>query len=157
MQPELHGTASTVHGRFDSKRRFIYAAVGISAALIGTGLIAMTVVSRSRREPPPTDLASAPPPDPSTAGPATAVVTAPVYTAAPENELPGSTVPAPTLLGASPLPPSSASTSGPLARGNPRFASPPRPPLTSAPRATNPKPAASSRPALPPGLPLTRQ
>ena len=155
MQPELHGTASTVHGRFDGKRRFIYAAVGISAALIGTGLIAATVVTRSHRDPPPADLASEPPPDPALAGPATAVVTAPVYTSAPENELPGAAVPSPTLLGASPLPPSSVATSAPMARGAPRF-TPQRPPATTAPPRPT-KPATSSRPALPPGLPLTRQ
>jgi serine/threonine-protein kinase len=155
MQPELNGTASTVHGRFDPKRRFLYAAIGISAALIGTGLIAMTLVSRSHKAAPtPTELASEPPPEPTTAGPATAVVTAPIHTAAPENELPGAPVSSPTIIGASPLPPSS-NTSQQASRTPPRFTPAPRPALTTAPPKT--KPTSSSRPALPPGLPLTRQ
>jgi serine/threonine-protein kinase len=155
MQPELHGTASTVHGRFDPKRRFLYAAIGVSAALIGTGLIAMTLVLRSRRADPPTELGAEPPPlvDPMAAGPATAVVTAPVHTASPENELPGTPLGPATIIGASPLPPSAS----PNSRLPPRFTPVPKATLTSASPKPKPTTTSSSRPALPPGLPLTRQ
>ncbi len=170
-QPELTGTASTVAGRFgmfDGRKRPLLIAAFVAAlvvpAIVGIGLIGASVSAKSRTaasapsDAPPEATSAEPAPavaiEPP-AGPATAVVTPPLATAGPENELPNAAAPTGTLLGASPLP-SNASAS---ASSKPRPASfSPKP--APAPASTSGKRTAgtgTARPALPPGLPLTRQ
>jgi hypothetical protein len=143
VQPELHGTSSTVARRYTlfdpTPRRRAILAFAAFAAVIGAGLI---VLSYARRVKEPAAIAAArteamPPP-------AVVDITAPpsatVATASFENELPGSPLPSPTFLGASPAPTASA-----------------KKPMRVVPRPAEKKPAASaSSHGLPPGLPQSR-
>lgn len=177
LQPELTGTASTVARRFTMfdprKRMFLFLGAAAVAATIGLGLIGAVMTKARHADVPAASAAAEPPPEPVTvttvtppsasvdvtpAGPATAVVTTGNGQASPENELPnGAAAPAGTLLGVSPSPP----------KPKPAAYSPPPPKPAAAPTpAANPYPASAkkpqapsgtSRPALPPGLPLTRQ
>ena len=179
LQPELTGTASTVARRFTmfspQKKIIFYGAAAATAiaGLVGVGLIVLTIsrahsrdASASTTTPPPEATESATPVD-NPAGAATSIVTTPPSTASPENELPN-TAPTGTLLGASPLPTTTSSPTPPAKTGaRPVAVSPvptpaPNPygrpaPVTTAKKPVGTGPAGTSRPALPPGLPLTRQ
>jgi serine/threonine-protein kinase len=156
QQPELTGTANTVV--FDGKRRplMIAAFVAVLAipAVVGIGLIGASVTAKARSAasasaPEATSAEPAAVVDPP-AGPATAIVT-PTSAAGPENELPNAAAPTGTLLGASPLPASTTSAKPKAATFTPA----PKP--ASATTAKKPAGTGTARPALPPGLPLTRQ
>jgi serine/threonine-protein kinase len=161
MQPELHGTASTVARRFtvfESNKRWI---VGISATVGAVGLV-LIGLTLARRGPSQTTLAagaeSAEPPaaavEPSSIASASSPPT--VQAVSVENELPGSPLPPGTVLGASPPPPPAATTSTTATSTKPskpsaplsRPASPPAAPKRTTPAATGK--------GLPPGLPQTR-
>ena len=165
MQPELHGTASTVARRFtvfESRKTWLLAGI-VVPALLGLGLALVGFVAMRNKEPvagTETDGPQAEPPaavvDRLPAPNATTVVTpAGVQTASVENDLPP-TVQG-TVLGASPIsPPVIASTNvaakptKPVPVGPTRVAAP-------APRAPVAKTtAAPSSKALPAGLPQTR-
>jgi serine/threonine-protein kinase len=154
VQPELHGTTSTVarhFSAFDSKRRWIIAGIAVPA-IIGIALISVTAIRRVRHhasttEGDPSVATDAPAValDPS-AGPSPVVVAPPgVPTASVENDVPPA---APgTLLGAPPMPPESsagpakAGKAGVVAGGRPR---------------PNTKSTSAASTALPAGLPQTR-
>lgn len=167
LQPELHGTASTVARRFtvfEPRKRALLALLAVPA-LVGVVLGGTALLrGRARADAEPA-AAAEPPPEavPVAAGPATALVTAPVHTAGPETEAPptgpvqsGVALPPPTVIAASPplAPPPPTAVASPAATT-------PRKPVPLAPKpapAPAKKPAAgSARPSLPPGLPLTRQ
>jgi hypothetical protein len=170
LQPELTGTASTVARRFtmfDSNKRWLIVAALAVPAVVGIGLIGLTMSAKARAG----DAAAAgsasaePPPDPVTiaqpaasvevtpAGPATAVITTGNGQASPENELP-TTAPAGTVLGAAPSTPNKQQ---PKAAAYSRPAAPPQPAPNPYPAKQPPPTSGTARPALPPGLPLTRQ
>jgi hypothetical protein len=183
LQPELTGTASTVARRFtmfDSKKRWIFVAALAVPALVGLGLIGASMSAKSKAADAANAASSASaeaPPESSVAtpagsieivpsGPATAVVTTGGTQASPENDLPaGAAPPTGTLLGASPVPPSAANGGNASTKPRPATYSPPAPkpaaPQTTAMAPTGakkpPPTSGTSRPALPPGLPLTRQ
>jgi hypothetical protein len=167
LQPELTGTASTVARRFtvfDATKRRVMIIAGACAA-VGISLIVATVVYRGRQPaeaealplaasplpgtPPPAESALLP-------GPVTGVITAPVHTAGPENEI---TEPAPgTVIGASPTPSPSAVASA--LKATAATATPP-PPAVTAKVAPQPTPVRRYTPPtstakLPNGLPRTR-
>ncbi|MBX3208999.1 MAG: serine/threonine protein kinase [Labilithrix sp.] len=167
IQPELHGTASTVARRFtafDSKRRWIVAGIAIPAAL-GLVLIGVTTFTNGSR--PATgaagDLEVAPPAPVVEAPPApTFVAPLTVQTASVENDLPPPVQG--TLLGASPMPapvpvppPVTTAAAAPPAKAG-RSSAP-----VSTGRATPAPPRSAAKPAatpaaktLPAGLPQTR-
>jgi hypothetical protein len=166
LQPELTGTASTVARRFgfDSNKRWLIVAALAVPAVVGVGLIGLTMSAKARQGDAAAASASAePPPDPVTvatpatsvevtpAGPATSVVTTGNGQASPENELPNP-APAGTLIGVSPTAPKSkpaAYVAKPAAQ--------PSPAPNPYPAKKPPPTSGTARPALPPGLPLTRQ
>jgi eukaryotic-like serine/threonine-protein kinase len=157
LQPELHGTASTVAARFnvlEAKRRWIFAGIAVPA-IIGLVLIGVATL-RSGGHAAGADGDPAANPEPATAalepsGRPTPTIAAPlvVQTASVENDLPP-TVQG-TLLGASPMPPASAT-----ATAKPSKASVPtaRAVAVAPPRAA--KTATSAGKSLPAGLPQTR-
>jgi serine/threonine-protein kinase len=170
LQPEFHGTASTVahrFGVFESKKRVI---LGICALFMSAGvvLIGSTVVRHrsfgalfqrftqrpltDERSEPAAPAAEVPVPVltgvPVEATPPTPPAMPTVVTVSVENELPSTPVPTATFIGASPLPPpgpASASPSASAAKPRKRTALPP---------AVASGKAAS--PGLPPGLPQNR-
>ncbi len=163
MQPELHGTASTVARRFTllesphGKKRLIIGAC-IVCATIGVALIAFTQLRGGTSDP---TVASEPPPpaliDPSLQPATPNQVITPTPTASPEIDLPGAAQPNGTVLGAStPSPPTPTATATatptastakkPVVVAHP----PPPPPVVKKPSGT------PTKPALPPGLPQTR-
>ncbi len=160
MQPELHGTASTVARRFtvfeSRKRNWILAGIAVPA-LVGIVLIGVVTLGNKTKHGPEADpsAASEPPPvamDPTTAPPAQVMAPVGVHTASVENDLPP-TVQG-TVLGASPMP-ANAPTSTPKVK--------PSPIVTTRPAATVPasRPVAKTTSApsgksLPAGLPQTR-
>ncbi len=164
IQPELHGTASTVARRFtvfESKRSWIVAGIAVPA-VIGLALIGVVTLRNSgtaatsmgaEGEPPAAQIElPANPIDPPAAPIATAVVTPQgVQTASVENDLPP-TIQG-TLLGASPMPPATATTTArpnkPSAVVTSRAPVPPPRPVAKSTSAPSAKP-------LPPGLPQTR-
>ncbi|MBX3191638.1 MAG: protein kinase [Labilithrix sp.] len=173
MQPELNGTASTVHKSFtlfESRKRSILAVAAVIGAA-GIVLIAGTWFQHSRQEAAAsaaeTPIAPAePPPEasgvPIGVGAPTGLVTAPVHMAAPESENPptapvnsGIAMPAPTLLGASPPSPGPAAGAVTARKppSPPPVKSPPPPPPTAR---TKPAPPTTNKPVLPPGLPRER-
>jgi hypothetical protein len=168
---EFTGTASTVARRFtmfDSKKRWLFVAALAVPAVVGLGLIGLSMSAKSRAADaaaaagsasaePPLEISvasSASTVDVAPSGPATAVVTTGNGQASPENELP-TAAPAGTLLGASPM----------TAKPKPAtYSAPSKPAAPLAPAANTgagKRPASSTtgtaRPSLPPGLPLTRQ
>ena len=168
MQPELHGTASTVARRFtvfESRKSWVVAGIAVPAVL-GVGLALVGFVAFRNRAPVAgleldTASASEPPAavvDPVPAPLPTMVVTPMgVQTASVENDLP------PTLhgtvLGASPMPPPTAMATA----SSTATAKPSRPaamvtsrPAAATPRATAKTTAVSSARSLPAGLPQTR-
>jgi len=180
MQPELHGTASTVHRRFSvfeskhAKPILAVLAVLTTAALV---VVAGTWFQRSRAEGEamPALSGSAPPPEasgelaPAAAAAATGVVTAPVHTVGPESEsAPGA--PVGTVLGASPVTGATAGATGAAGGATTAkkptttttAAAPVRPaaPPTAVSTAVKRPPASSpgpTKPSLPAGLPKERQ
>ena len=160
IQPELHGTASTVARRFtvfDSKKRWLFAGIAVPA-LVGVVLIGVvTFRNKSASAGAEVDPAHAEPPpaavEPSVVPTVTApVVTMGVHTASVENDLPP-TVQG-TLLGASPMPPLAPPTSA--TAPSPKAT---KPVVTSRVAPPAPRPMAKSSPSarsLPAGLPQTR-
>lgn len=152
--PELTGTASTVAGSaFDAKRRWIFGAAAVFTT-IGLGLIGLTVLTHRHDVEIAAPASSASGLAPSgetaapTAGPATTLVTAPVTTATPENDIGGGVAPSAVVVGASPAPPTTAvKTTVPVS------ALPSRPSLA----AKKAAPPATGKPGLPPGLPRQRR
>jgi eukaryotic-like serine/threonine-protein kinase len=150
MQPELHGTTSTLARRYTlfepTPRRRAILGFAAFAAVLGAGLIAMGYV-RHRHAFAPSAPALAATQTEALPPPAVVDITAPpsatVATASIENELPGSPLPSPTFLGASPAPIASSASVKKPARVAPR------------PVEKKPAPSASSH-ALPPGLPQSR-
>jgi serine/threonine-protein kinase len=147
MQPELTGTASTVARGFtvlDHQRRWMMLAA--AAVVLGLGALFVAMMVRVRSTP--TDPAAAavepPPSDTIPIGPATAVVTAPVHTAGPENEV--ATPPTGTVIGASTPASLSSNASAATNKKPPAF-----PPSTS----RKPPPPTPSK-GLPSGLPRSR-
>jgi eukaryotic-like serine/threonine-protein kinase len=145
IQPELHGTTSTLGRRYTlfepTPRRRAILGLAALAAVVGAGLIGMSYLRR-HRAPPPVVAAQTDPAPPPVVVDVTAPPSATVATASIENELPSSPLPAPTFLGASPAPMATSS-----------IKKPPRVP----PRPVEKKPAASaSSHGLPPGLPQNR-
>ncbi len=169
VQPELHGTASTVAFTGDRRRRWMLAAIVMPAVLGvvigGAALLRARALREEAREPAAVSGATAAPVEaPPTAenvpaGPATGIVTGPVHVAGPESEAPpsspvqgGVALPPPRLVAASPAPPPD-----PAKRA--AAASPTAKPTATGAAAKKPGPSATgtSRPSLPPGLPLTRE
>ena len=163
IQPELHGTASTVAGRFpgfESKKRWIVG-VSIGVGCAGIALMGATFLRRNA----PVD------PDPiHVEAPAAAVdpvpmpVAATAQTASVENDIPQAPV-AGTVLGASPIvpvPAASATTSAkPKSTATIATRAPPTPTSVgrdSSKKATPPSAPSTkpTTPALPTGLPMTR-
>ncbi len=142
MQPELHGTAATLMRTsvLDTKGWLVVAALGIPA-VIGL-LVGGAALVKMRRSEGAEALTVSEPPADVLAGPATTLVTPPIHTAGPENETPPIE---PANVEASPVGSASAA-SAQAKRMLPVRAGPPKKPVAS-----------SSRPALPPGLPPTRQ
>jgi len=173
MQPELHGTASTVARRFtvfEKKRTKTMLAVAAVVATTGLVLIAGTAYQRSRAPVADETTAAAVPVPPAPeasaiplVGNGTGIVTAPVHTAAPESEMAPNLAPG-TLIGASTPAPPATPTAVAVASAPKKampLAAPPAartsaPALTSAKKAPPPA-AAPPKPALPPGLPRDRQ
>jgi len=164
MQPELHGTASTVARRFsvfESRRSWLVAGIaapailGVCLALVGfvafrnrAPAAGAELDPASRVEPPGAVVELVPSPV------ATTVVTpAAVQTASVENDLPP-TVQG-TVLGASPMPPTTASSTA-TARSSKAAPIVTSRPAAAPPRSTAKTPAASSAKSLPAGLPQTR-
>ncbi|MBX3201833.1 MAG: protein kinase [Labilithrix sp.] len=161
IQPELHGTASTVARRFssfDPKRRWIAAAIAVPAT-IGLVLIGATTLTNGRASATSGDsqLAAEPPPAPAPPAP-TFVAPLTVQTASVENDLPPPVQG--TLLGASPMPALTAVPSAEPAAVPPATARAVKPPAPARvaipPRTTAKTTAAPSAKALPAGLPQTR-
>ncbi|MBX3258484.1 MAG: serine/threonine protein kinase [Labilithrix sp.] len=158
IQPELHGTASTVARRFtgfDPKRRWILAGIAVPAA-IGLVLIAATTFSNERASKSAEGhAASEPPPAPVEPTP-TVVAPLTVHTASVENDLPPPVQG--TLLGASPMPASApAQGTPPVTTTRAAKPSAPAPARATAPaRPAAKTTAAPSAKALPAGLPQTR-
>jgi serine/threonine-protein kinase len=164
MQPELHGTASTVARRFsvfESRRSWVLAGI-VVPAILGLGLALVGFVTfrnkeaalgaegdpTSRAEPPAAVVDPVP-------APAATTVVSPigVQTASVENDLPPTMHG--TVLGASPMPPAAVASTAAVRAGKPASLA------TSRPVATAPRPVAKSTPvpsakALPAGLPQTR-
>ena len=171
LQPELNGTASTVGHRvsvLESRKRVIVGVcVGmisagvflIGASILRPGALASLFHRTTTAIPPATptvvDLGpaagAAPPPAASLGVIDPSAPPVPV-TASVENDLPTSPLPAPTVLGASPVPIATAMPSASVAR--------PRAPVSTTHHgrvAAPPPPVRSSTTAgLPPGLPQTR-
>jgi eukaryotic-like serine/threonine-protein kinase len=150
MQPELTGTASTVALGYDRGRRWLFA-VALVPAVVGVVLGAMALVDSRSGLGRALGSAGAPPPSEPLA-PAvveTAAREAPQLeeTADPTGVVTG------TDAAAAPDTKSPSRKSSPLETGAPRPASAAASPKKSSTSST----ATSSRPALPPGLPLTRQ
>jgi serine/threonine-protein kinase len=177
LQPELHGTASTVARGFtvlDSQRRWLM--MGAAGVLVAALAAFVVVFVRSRSTPAleptaqaaaTTGAAAASPPQPTetpaetvdlavgAGGPATQIVS-PVHTAGPENEL--ASPPMGTVIGASSPSAPASSASGkkaaapvPTGRG---FVTPP--PVTTGARKAPPPPPTGPAKTLPPGLPRSR-
>jgi eukaryotic-like serine/threonine-protein kinase len=160
VQPELHGTASTVAKRFtvfdDHSKRWVLAVVGLFS-LVGLALIGLTVHRHRASEPaaeapvavaaPPVTSSATldPPPPDNTVTIAPGILTSTPHMAGPETEAPV-TAPVGTVIGASPT----ASTSKHPPR--PVTGAPPPPPRKPPPPAA----AASTQKPLPPGLPRSR-
>jgi serine/threonine-protein kinase len=172
LQPELTGTARTVAKRFtvlDTQRKWMLAAAG--CMVVGVGVFAGVLISRSRSEPLPIDATGAqgaagaasagePPREsvsevPLTGGPAISLTTGPAHTAGPENELGGGPPPAGTIIGASPVQQAGAAPATAAAgRAPPGQAGRGQPPPQAVPRRG---PAgATGKSKLPPGLPPSR-
>lgn len=150
VQPELHGTASTVAGRFTSfggKRHWLAAAM-IVPALVGIFLIRLYAFGKTA---PLTasveDELSAPPSTPTTLADAP-IESASAHPAAAGSALEHDPLPSGTIIGASPMPDNAKAArggAGPAASGRAGGAIRP---LAKAP--------ATAAKALPPGLPQTR-
>lgn len=142
LQPELHGTTSTVR-QFDAKRRWLVAGITIPA-VVGLALIAGTAIRKGKRQPAPeADLAARAASPSATVEPAAPPPTAPpgAQTASVENDLPPT--PAGSVLGESPVSTGSAAA-------NARTGS------KGAPVRPLPRPVTRSKSPLPAGLPQTR-
>ncbi|MBX3217612.1 MAG: serine/threonine protein kinase [Labilithrix sp.] len=160
IQPELHGTASTVARRFtgfDPKRRWIVAAIAVPAT-IGLVLIGATTLTNGRAAATSAESQLAAEPPPASAPPApTFVAPLTVQTASVENDLPPPVQG--TLLGASPMPATAAVPPATVAVPpvTARAVKPPAPARAATPaRPTAKTTAAPSAKALPAGLPQTR-
>jgi serine/threonine-protein kinase len=157
-EPELNGTSSTVAARFSvvEAKRFWMFGVAAVFIFIGVGFIAVTALSHRYEarqvEPASTGVAAEIAPGETAApvpGPATTLITAPVTTAGPENDVGGGgAAPTATVVGASPAAPATTAKK-PVAS-----VAPPKPASSSSPVRRPPPP---SKPALPPGLPRERQ
>ncbi|AKV02530.1 serine/threonine protein kinase [Labilithrix luteola] len=159
--PELTGTASTVARRFtmlETKSAWLIATPAILGIVIGGAALfrARVLAATEPAPPPPVQTVLELPADPSdettsgaTAVPVpTGIVTAPVFTAGPENEAATGPAPQGTVLAAS-------APSAPASAGTAKHATTAAPVRSATP--STKKSSSGSKPGLPAGLPRERQ